>query len=52
MIALVRALGVDLVLVDERKAQRIARNIYALQVMGSARVLVEAKRPGLLDVQG
>jgi len=49
VIALARSLGADMVLIDERKARKIARNIYRLPGMGSARVLVEAKRHGLLD---
>jgi predicted nucleic acid-binding protein len=49
VIALARSLGADTVLIDERKARKIARNIYGLQVIGSARVLVEAKRHGVLD---
>ena len=36
-------------LIDERKTRRIARSIYGLSVFGSARVLVEAKRRGLLE---
>ena len=49
VIALARSLGADAVLIDERKARKIARNIYGLQIIGSARVLVEAKRYGVLD---
>lgn len=52
VIGLARELGVDIVLVDERKARRIARVIYGLQVIGSARILVEAKKRGLLDEVG
>ena len=40
------------VLIDERKARKIARTIYGLHVIGSARVLVEAKKRGLLDNVG
>ena len=42
VIGLARELGINLVLVDERKARRIARTIYGLHVIGSTRVLVEA----------
>jgi predicted nucleic acid-binding protein len=49
VIALARSLGADTVLIDERKARRVARDIYGLRVMGSARLLVEAKRHGVLD---
>ncbi|MBW1752097.1 MAG: DUF3368 domain-containing protein [Deltaproteobacteria bacterium] len=47
VIGLARELSVSLVLIDERKARRIARTIYKLQVIGSARILVEAKKNGL-----
>jgi len=52
VIELARELNVNLVLIDERKARKIARTIYGLHVIGSARVLVEAKRHGLLDNVG
>ena len=52
VIGLARELNANLVLVDERKARKIARTIYGLHVIGSARVLVEAKRRGLLDNVG
>jgi len=52
VIGLARELSVTLVLVDERKARKIARTVYGLHVIGSARVLVEAKRHGLLDNVG
>jgi predicted nucleic acid-binding protein len=52
VIGLAREANVDLVLVDERKARKIARTVYGLHVIGSARVLVEAKRRGLLDNVG
>jgi len=52
VIGLARELSINLVLVDERKARRIARTIYELHVIGSARVLVEAKRRGLIDNVG
>jgi predicted nucleic acid-binding protein len=34
---------------DERKAPRVARDVHGLQVIGTARILVEAKRAGLLS---
>ena len=49
MIGLARELSVNLVIIDERKARKIARTIYGLHVIGSARVLVEAKKRGLID---
>lgn len=52
VIGLARELSIDFVLIDERKARRIARTIYDLHVIGSARVLVEAKKRGLLDNVG
>ncbi len=52
VIGLARELSINLVLVDERKARRIARTIYGLHVVGSVRVLVEAKKRGLLDNVG
>ena len=36
------------VLIDERKARRVARNIYGLTVVGTARVLVEVRKAGLI----
>jgi len=52
VIGLARELNANLVLIDERKARKIARTIYGLHAIGSARVLVEAKRHGLLDNVG
>jgi len=49
VIQLARERNIDRVLIDERKGRKIAREIYGLQVIGSARVLVEAKRQGYLD---
>jgi uncharacterized protein len=37
-----------LVLIDERRARRIAEQAYGLRVKGSAGILVSAKRAGLL----
>jgi predicted nucleic acid-binding protein len=36
------------VLIDERKGRKIARSIYGLNVVGTARILVEAKHRGIL----
>jgi hypothetical protein len=52
VIGLARELGADFVLIDERKARKIARTVYNLKVIGSVRVLVEAKNRGLLDKVG
>lgn len=45
-------INADYVLIDERKARKIARNIYGLRVIGTARILVEAKSKGLIDNVG
>ena len=52
VIGLARELNANPVLIDERKARKIARTIYGLHVIGSARVLVEAKKRGLLNNVG
>jgi predicted nucleic acid-binding protein len=52
VIRLAREAAVKLVLIDERKARKVARSVYGLQVIGTARVLVEAKREGLLENVG
>ncbi len=52
VIGLARESNANLILLDERKARKIARAVYGLHVIGSARVLVEAKRRGFLDNVG
>ena len=42
-------LALPSVILDERKARRIASQIYGLQVKGSAGLLVEAKSRGMID---
>ncbi|WPD20823.1 MAG: DUF3368 domain-containing protein [Candidatus Electrothrix scaldis] len=49
VIQLARENNINRVLIDERKGRKIAREIYKLQVIGSARILIEAKRYGHLD---
>lgn len=49
VIMLSREVDADYVLIDERKARKIARTIYNLQVVGTARILVEAKKGGILN---
>jgi predicted nucleic acid-binding protein len=49
VIELARELNPEFVLIDELKARKIARKIYGLEVIGSARILVEAKRGGFLN---
>jgi uncharacterized protein len=48
VIQLAREKGVDFVLIDERKARKLARKIYGIHVIGSARILVEAKHQGFI----
>ena len=48
VIQLGRESGADFVLIDERKGRKIARNIYHMSVIGTARILVEAKRRGFI----
>lgn len=38
----------DFALIDDRKARKIAREVYGLKVVGSARILREAKAQGLI----
>jgi predicted nucleic acid-binding protein len=47
-IRLVSQVRADYLLIDERKARKIARKVYGLNVVGSAGILVEAKRRGLI----
>lgn len=48
VIAAAYRLHARLVLLDERKARRIAARAYGLEVKGSAGILIAAKRAGLL----
>ena len=48
MIQTARMKGITGVLIDERKARRIAHTIYGLEVRGTRGLLVEAKRRGLI----
>ena len=41
--------GADFVLIDERKARKIARKIYGIHAVGSIRILVETKHRGLIS---
>jgi predicted nucleic acid-binding protein len=43
-----RQRGISNVLIDERKGRRVAELVYGLSVKGSAAILLEAKRRGLL----
>lgn len=49
VIQLAREIQADYVLIDERKARKIARTVFKLRVVGTARILVEAKKKGILD---
>lgn len=49
VIQLAREIPADYVLIDERKGRKIARTVYELRVIGTARILVDAKRMGILD---
>jgi uncharacterized protein len=48
VIQLARERAIPYVLIDERKGRKIARVVYQLQVIGTAGILVNAKRRGLL----
>jgi predicted nucleic acid-binding protein len=48
VIGLAREQKAALVLIDERKARKVARDVYGLQPIGTAHILVEAKRKHLL----
>jgi predicted nucleic acid-binding protein len=52
VIQLSQEINADYVLIDERKARKIARNIYGLRVIGTARILVEAKSKRMIDNVG
>ena len=41
--------GIPLLLMDEKKGRSLARRIYGLKTIGTARVLVEARRAGLIS---
>lgn len=47
-----RETGADYTLIDERKARKIARGVYELNVVGTAGMMVEAKKLGLVDNVG
>lgn len=49
VIQLSRECGADFVLIDERKGRKVARDIYQMRVVGSVRILVEAKRQGFIE---
>lgn len=48
VITLARQLAPCMAIIDERRGRQIAQQVYALQVKGSAGILVEAHRRGLI----
>lgn len=48
VIALAKAESAEMVILDEKKARRIATHVYGLKVKGSAGVLIQAKKAGHL----
>jgi len=42
-------LGIKNIIMDERKGRRIAREIYGLTVTGTIRILIDAKKAGLIS---
>jgi len=42
-------LGLEKILMDERKGRRIARDVYGLIVTGTIRLLINAKKAGLIS---
>lgn len=49
VIQLARECGADFVLIDERKGRKIARDIFKMRVIGTARILVEARHRGIIS---
>lgn len=52
VIQLARERGILQVLIDERKGRKIARVVYDLRVIGTAGILVNAKRCGVISDVG
>lgn len=48
VLTLARSMGITHVLIDERRGRKIARTILELTVTGTARLLVDAARSGLI----
>ncbi len=48
VIELAKQCHADFVLIDEKKGRKIARDVYNMNVIASARILVEAKNRGLI----
>ena len=52
VIQLARELHADMVLIDERKGRKVASSVYHLRVIGTVRVLLDAKSNGLISSVG
>jgi predicted nucleic acid-binding protein len=49
VIQLARQISADTVFIDERKGRKVARDVYDLAVIGTAGLLVQARKMGLID---
>jgi hypothetical protein len=49
VISVALQLGLTTVILDERKARRVASHVYGLQVKGTAGMLIEAKKRGMIQ---
>jgi predicted nucleic acid-binding protein len=49
VISLARQLSPCVAIIDERRGRRIAHHVYALPIKGTAGILVEAQRRGLIS---
>ena len=49
VIALALKIGSASLLIDERRARKIARTVYVLNVLGTVRILLESKKAGLIE---
>lgn len=48
VIQLARQISADTVFIDERKGRKVARDVYNIAVIGTAGVLVQARKMGLI----
>jgi len=49
VIVLAQQRQADIILIDEQKARKVARTLFSLNVIGSVRVLLEAKKQNLIS---
>jgi predicted nucleic acid-binding protein len=49
VISLARHIRADGVLIDERKGRKVAHTVYGINVVGTAGILIQAKRAGLIE---